>query len=121
MATWTTVSEIAGDLPGVVLDTGSADNPAFRVNGKVIIRRNPRLEGPAEDEVIAVRTSLEERAALLAEDPGTFFVTEHWARSRNTSILVRLAKVGEEQLRELITDAWRARAKKSQVAELGGS
>ena len=115
MATWKTVSDIARGLPGAQLDTGTADNAAWRVNGKVIVRRNPRLDRPAVEEIIAVRTSLDERGALLDEDPSTFFVTDHWAKSRNTSVLVRLATVDDEQLRELITDAWRVRAKKSQV------
>ena len=113
MATWKTVSDIARDLPGAELDT--AGNAAWRVNGKVIVRRNPRLDGPAVGEVIAIRTSLDERCALLEEDPSTFFVTDHWAKSRNISVLVRLAAVDDEQLRELITEAWRVRAKKSQV------
>ena len=115
MATWKTVSDITGRLPGAELDAGTAGNAAWRVNGKVIARRNPRLDGPVEDEVIAVRTTIAERAALLEEDPQTFFLTDHWAKSRNTSVLVRLTTVDDEQLRELLTDAWRARAKRSQV------
>ena len=115
MATWKTVSDIARQLPGAALDVGGAENAAWRVNGKVIARRNPRLDGPVTDEIIAVRTTVAERAALLEEDPQAFFLTEHWAKSRNTSILVRLTTVGDEQLRELIMDAWRARANKSQV------
>lgn len=77
------VSEILRDLPGAQLDTGTADNPTWRVNGKVIVRRNPLLDRPAVEEVIAVRTSLDERGALLDEDPSTFFVTDP-ARSRDT-------------------------------------
>jgi hypothetical protein len=115
MASWETVCAIARCLPGAELDTGTEENAAWRVNGRVIARRNPRLDTPQVDEVIAIRTTVHERAALLHEDPHTFFVTNHWATSRNTSVLVRLTTVGDEQLRELITDAWRVRAKKSQV------
>ena len=120
MPTWETVCEIARVLPGAEFDTADPDHAAWRVNGKVVVRRNPRLDRSAVAEVVAVRTTLEERDALLDEDPQTFFLTEHWARSRNTSVLVGLATVGEEQLRELITDAWRARAKKSQTAGFEG-
>ena len=116
MASWDTVCEIASSLPGAQLDGPRAEAPAWRVNGKVIVRRNPRLDDTAEgeDEVIAIRTDEDERAALLEEDPATFFLTDHWARSRNTSVLVQLATVSREQLAELITEAWRRRATKHQ-------
>ncbi len=116
MASWDTVCEIASSLPGAQLDGPHAEAPAWRVNGKVIVRRNPRLDDTVESEgeVIAIRTEEDERAALLEEDSETFFLTDHWARSRNTSVLVQLATVSREQLAELITEAWRRRAKKSQ-------
>jgi len=81
-----------------------------------MVRRNPRLDDTAEgeDDVIAIRTDEDEQAALLAEDPATFFLTDHWARSRNISVLVRLATVSREQLAELIIEAWRQRATKRQ-------
>jgi hypothetical protein len=116
LANWDTVCEIASSLPGAQLDGPHAEAPAWRVNGKVIVRRNPRLDDTAEgeDEVIAIRTDEDERAALLVDDPATFFLTDHWARSRNTSVLVQLATVSREQLAELITEAWRRRATKRQ-------
>jgi len=57
MASWDTVCEIASSLPGAQLDGPHADAPAWRVNGKVIVRRNPRLDdtAEAEGEVIAIR------------------------------------------------------------------
>ena len=118
VATWATVCETAGSLPGAQLETGNDTNPAWRVNNRVIVRRNPVLDREEEGEVIAVRCQLAERAALLAESPAAFFLTEHWAKSRNPSILVRLTLVDEQQLGELITDAWRARATKKQQAAL---
>ena len=116
MASWDTVCEIASSLPGAQLDGPHAEAPAWRVNGKVMVRRNPRLDDTAEgeDEVIAIRADEDERAALLAEDPATFFLTDHWAHSRNASVLVRLATVSREQLAELIIEAWRQRATKRQ-------
>ncbi len=115
MATWETVCEIVGSLPGGELDPPDRDNPAWRVNGKVIVRRNPRMRVADEEEVrrirgelVAIRTDRGEREALLHEDPGTFFITPHWESS--PSVLAWLADVDAEQLRELLTDAWRARA-----------
>jgi hypothetical protein len=115
---WDTVCHLASDLPGATLTDDNTGGAAWRVNGKVLIRRYPHLGDQATDEeVVAIRTTLLEREALIAESPHTYFLTPHWSKSRNTSILVRLATADETQLRELITEAWRARAKRAQVAE----
>ncbi len=65
VVTWETVCEIVAALPGTELDPADRDNPAWRVNGKVIVRRNPRLRVPGDEamrrdrgEVVAVRTDL---------------------------------------------------------------
>ena len=52
----------------------------------------------------------DERELLLRDDPETYFITPHWQTSPH--ILVWLARADEERLRELLTDAWRARAPK---------
>lgn len=117
MPDWDTVCRLAAELPGAMLDSDNAHNPAWRVNGKVLIRRNPRLDEVTDDEVVAIRTTLPEREALMAEDRHTYFLTPHWSKPQNPSILVRLATADEAQLRELITEAWRARAKRTQLAE----
>jgi hypothetical protein len=122
VATWETVCEIISVLPGAALDSPDRDNPAWRVNGTVAVRRNPRLDDtvdPRGSEIIAIRTDVDERAALIEQDPDTFFLTEHWANSRHISVLVRLSTIETEQLRELILDAWRARATKRQLRDLG--
>jgi hypothetical protein len=117
MATWSTVCEVMSGLPGAVLDDDVA-HPAWRVNDRVLARRNPRVDAPEPGEVIAVRVDPAERSALLAEDPASFFLTDHWAKSRNPSILVRLASVDDSLLRELLVEAWRRRATKRQRAAL---
>ncbi|MGB0093468.1 MAG: alpha/beta family hydrolase [Solirubrobacteraceae bacterium] len=121
MATWEKVCELVEALPGTELDTGR-DNPAWRVNGKVLIRRNPRMRVPDEEairlrrgELIAIRAERGEREALLQEDPETFFITPHW--ETNPSVLAWLADVEVEQLRELIVEAWLAKAPKRLVRE----
>ena len=116
MATWATVCKIVSALPGTELDVGS-DHPAWRVNGKVLVRRNPGMRVPDEDtiraergELIAIRTDYGEREALIGQDPATFFFTPHWETS--PSVLVWLETVDPQLLRELLVDAWRARAPK---------
>jgi len=114
--TWRTVCEILRALPGTELDEG-VDNPAWRVNSKVLARLNPRLRTPDEEErraangeVASVWVERDERELLTRDDPDTFFITPHWQTSPH--VLVWLACADAEQLRELLTDAWRARAPK---------
>jgi uncharacterized protein len=121
VANWDEVCEIVAALPGTELDTGS-DNPAWRVNGKVLVRRNPRMRVPHEEEIrgrrgelIAIRTEPGERAALLQEAPETFFITPHWATS--PSVLAWLDDVDPGQLYELLAEAWLARAPKRLVRD----
>jgi hypothetical protein len=107
MATWDTVCEILRALP----ETELAE-PAWRFNGKVLARNHPRLRVPDEaerraeyGELAAIRVyDRAERDALVRQQPSVFFVTPHWESS--LSVLVRLAEVSDEQLREVITDTW---------------
>ena len=126
MATWETVCGIVGALPGAELDPPSTSAPAWRVNGKVIARRNPRLRVPDEEairaargELVSIRIDRDERELLICDDPEAFLVTPHWRTSPH--VLVWLRAVGGERLRELLVDAWRGCATKRQVRELGAS
>ncbi len=56
------------------------------------------------------RESLEDREALLASDSEKFFTTDHY--NGYASVLVRLDRVEVEELSELLTEAWEARAPK---------
>ncbi len=121
MSTWEKVCEIAAALPGTELDA-AGDHPAWRVDGKVLVRHNPRMRVPDEEairrrrgELLAIRSEPGERAALLDENPQTFFTTPHWETS--PSVLAWLSDIDEKQLRELITEAWMAQAPKRLVRE----
>jgi hypothetical protein len=74
-----------------------------------------RPEGAsAEEEFVVVRCTYEERAALLAQDPDAFHVTPHYRGY--PGVIVRLATVDPDQLREPLVDAWRLVAPKRLVA-----
>jgi hypothetical protein len=47
----------------------------------------------------------EQREALMAEDPGTYYITDHYLNYEY--VLVRLSKVSEEALRDLLKGAYR--------------
>jgi hypothetical protein len=53
---------------------------------------------------------LEDKDALLRSDPEVFFTTPHY--DGYAYVLVRLDRIGREQLAELVEDAWRLRAPK---------
>jgi hypothetical protein len=120
VATWETVWKVLEALPGT--EQGLLhDNPAVRVRGKLVayLPNNPRsrpTHAPDHEEFLVVKCDLAERAALLAEDPETFFVTPHY--QTYPGVIVRLATVRPDQLRELLTEAWRLVAPKRLVQEV---
>jgi hypothetical protein len=64
-----------------------------------------RLPRPA---VLAVRCAAEAKDVLLASAPDKFFTTDHY--NGFPAILVRLNKIDEDELRELLTAAWKSQA-----------
>ena len=98
-----TVRKIALALPGVEEGT-SYGTPAFRVAKKFIARFWE------DGETLVVRIDIAHREILIAADPATFFITDHY---RNyPAILVRLGVVHPAQLRDLIEESWRRSAPK---------
>ena len=92
-------------LPGVE-EGVSYGTPAFRVRGKFFLRLR-------EDGDLVVRIDQGERYFLMQRDPETFYITDHY---RNwAGVLVRLAIVDPEELRELLQHAWRPLASKKMV------
>jgi hypothetical protein len=104
MATWKTVQKIAATLPDMEEGT-SYGTPAFKVRGGKFMLRM-RNEDDVGTNVLVLRTS--EKEALLADERGIFFSTPHY--DGHPTILVRLTKVPERELRELLTEAWRITA-----------
>lgn len=65
-------------------------------------------------DVLAVRVAGEgAKAELLAADPAVYFTEPHY--NGYPAVLVRLAAIGEDELRELILDGWRIQAPKALV------
>jgi hypothetical protein len=53
------------------------------------------------------------KEALIADDPGVFFTTPHF--DGYPAILVQLDRIGAEDLREVVVEAWLCRAPKRLV------
>jgi hypothetical protein len=68
-------------------------------------------------DVFAVRVSgEEEKAVLIAADPEKFFTEPHY--TGYPAVLVRLEAIDEDELTELLTEAWRLSAPRRLLAEL---
>jgi hypothetical protein len=88
-----------------VLNRGSQKGFAWLWMERVEARK-PRVPN---DGVLAVRVAgQQEKDLLLAADPEKFFTEPHY--NGFPAVLVRLAAVDEDEMTELITDAWRCQA-----------
>lgn len=109
--TWERARQLAMSLPGAE-DGTSYGTPACKVKGKLFLRFHQ------DGESLVVRVECEERDSLLRADPETFFITDHYLN--HPWILVRLATVREDQLSELLKQAWRLIAPPRLVANFYG-
>lgn len=105
------VRQLSTALPHVVeVDSDGFD---FRVGGHGFVWSYPeRIPGKprvirTDIAVLYVGDEAEKQALLLGE-PDTFFTTPGY--DGFPLVMLRLAQVDVERLRELITDAWRMRA-----------
>ena len=72
--------------------------PAFYVRGKMFACQPTHKS--AEPGSLVVRVDFDQRAELLAADPATYYIKEHY--EGYTSVLVRLKHVHPDALRDLL-------------------
>jgi hypothetical protein len=99
--TYDTIRRMALTFPNVAEST-SYGTPALKVKGKLFIRwRNEE-----DPDTIVLKMPFEQREGLMAEDPETYFITDHY---RNYPwVLVRLSKVHPDALHDLLQIGYRA-------------
>ena len=97
-----TVREVALALPDVE-DGTTFGKPALKVKGKLLACVPSHKS--AEPESLVVRIDFEQRAALLAEAPDTYYVTGHY--TDYPAVLVRLPLISRGQLDDLLRASWR--------------
>lgn len=95
-------------LPEVEEGT-SYGTPALKVRGKLLARLKE------DGETLVVRCGDDERDYRMQADPDTFFITDHYRGY--PAVLVRLARVEEDDFRDLLEEAWRFNAPKRLVEE----
>ena len=97
-------------LPGIT-EGISHGTPGFYVQKKLIARLWEN------GQVLVVRT--DEREKWIQANPDIYFITDHY---RNyPTMLVNLDKVQPDDLKQLLTDAWMARASKTLIKQYQGN
>ncbi|MEV0804937.1 MmcQ/YjbR family DNA-binding protein [Micromonospora sp. NPDC050200] len=123
MATWDDVRRIALALPEMTERESHDHLPAWRVRDKPFVWERPLRradldalgDGAPDGPILGVRVpDLGAKETLLADDPTVHFTTPHLDGC--PAVLFRLDRINAEELTELITEAWYARAPKRLAA-----
>lgn len=115
------LERIALSMPGAQMELRDDDRPAFVVDTKMFcFHRTKRADavhadtGERLDDVLVCRVADEEMKTMwLTSRPDVYFTTDHF--NGYAAVLLRipfLADVDEDELFELISDAWLTRAPK---------
>ena len=122
------IGEICLSLPEVELGTTWGDVPTYKVppgdkgRGFVLCRPpgrtaiNPETGEMYDDLLVIVTPTEAEKRALVKDESTPFFTIDHFRRTN--AVLVQQSRLGEvdcEELVEIITEAWAARAPKALV------
>ena len=118
MADWDDVKRLALALPQTD-ERISREKRQWRVKDKLFVWERPLRAREIEElgeaapvgPVLGARVEhLVAKEALLADDPRVYFTTSHF--KGYAAILVRLDRISLEDLDEVVTEAWLARAPK---------
>ena len=104
---WEAVREIALELPEVH-DGITHGSPSFFLGKKFLAVRG-------EGDLLIMKSAIVERDLLVQLEPDKYFITEHYVPF--DYVLVRLAKVNQDEVRDLFRKAWRRLALKKFVKE----
>ena len=77
--------------------------PALKVGGHMFACMASHKS--AEPNTLVVLVGFDERKALIAEDPETYYLKDHYLN--HPSVLVRLSRIPRDALRELLRKGWR--------------
>jgi hypothetical protein len=118
VATWDDVRRLALSLPETD-ERVSRDNAQWRVKEKLFVWERPLRKSDLEalgdsapgGPILGARVEHEvAKQALISDDPDVFFTTPHF--DGYPAVLVQLDKIGVEDLREVVVEAWLCRAPK---------
>lgn len=113
-ADFETVRAIARDLPDVEEST-TYGSPCFKARGKmftcIAVHRS------AEPGTLAVRVDPDNRAAMIADDPSVYYLTDHYVNY--PFVLVRMNQIQPGALKELLGTARRLATSKTSKRPAG--
>ena len=119
MATLRDVDSLALDLPEVSKEVDEHGRPRWLVRGKVFVfHREPRKDAPFDDVLVFWVDGPEAKELQLADPRRIFFTTPHW--NGYPAVLMRipdLKQLRKAELRDVVVDAWLARAPKRLARE----
>jgi hypothetical protein len=113
--TFKAVEAIGRTLPDVEVTT-TWGKPALKVRGKMFVCIASHTS--AEPNTLVVMMDFEARDALLADDPDTYYLKDHYVGY--PCVLVRLSRVRADALRDLVTSAHRLMAARTRKKPAGG-
>jgi len=96
------VESIGRTLPDVEVTT-SYGQPTLKVRGKMFVCM--AANKAAEPDTLVVMMDIADRDLLIEEDPDTYYLKEHYVPY--PCVLVRLARVSPDALRDLVIGAHR--------------
>ena len=124
------IDEICGSLPETELGISWGDRPTWKVprgdkgKGFLLYRApgptaiDPETGEPYDDLVVVTTPTEVEKNALVADESTPFFTIDHFRGY--AAVLVQQSRLGEisrQELVEVITEAWAAKAPKKLVRE----
>jgi hypothetical protein len=124
MATWDDVHRLALALPETVAGSSREGHLSWSVKGKTFAWERPLRRGdllalgdaaPQGPILAASVPDLGAKEALLADDGDLYFTTPHF--DGYLAILVRLDRMPNPELEELLVEAWLDRAPKRLVRQ----
>jgi len=100
--TFDTVRKMGLRLPDVEESTAYG-TPALKLHGQLLAC--PAINKSAEPGSIVVRIDFDTREELVAADPDTYYLTDHYRPY--PSVLVRLSRIRPDALQDLLGMAWK--------------
>jgi hypothetical protein len=107
MVGFDTVREVGLSFPRVEVGTAYG-SPALKVDGKMFACI--AIHKSAEPNSLAVRMEFDKRDELIAADPRTYYLTDHYVDY--PVVLIRLARVDRAALHDLLQVGWRFATRK---------
>ena len=115
--TFDTVREVGLALPNVQAATKYDGSPVLKVGGAFMA--GVATHRSAEPATIVVRIDVEDREWLLEEAPETFYLTDYYRP--HPVVLVRLARIDRDALRDLLSGSWRLTLLKTRKPSRGSA